>query len=164
MIKPVTRSSVVQIQELRQKLEEAESLVKSQSARLEDQEDLVRSLSTRLEEAIRHNDGQQRLIRSMEREAEANSEVLRLTRALSAAQAKAQAVGSLPLSDGDTIVMADGKKVSRKLVEEAAAYGRLNGLSTGSFIPAIKSVREQTGCGLREAKEFCDRYFSHLKM
>ena len=97
---------------------------------------------------------------AMRREASLNAEILRLTRELMAART---GVAVPPTADPSDVMMLDGKPVSRKAVEEAAVHGLTNGFSSGGFIPAIKNVREQTGCGLREAKDFCDRHFSHLK-
>ena len=91
------------------------------------------------------------VVRTMKREAELNKEILRLTQELNAS--RKQDTGP----SGDKIFMTNGTSVSRRVVADAI---RAPG---SSFILAIKSIREQTDCGLHEAKLFCEQHFPHLK-
>lgn len=117
----------------------------------------------RQDAAVRRAENEAELSR-LRHEAVLNAEILRLTRELMDVKMALHDEGVLfSKKPADAALMLNGKPVSRKAVEEAASYGIQNGFSSGGFIPAIKNVREQTGCGLKEAKDFCDLHFSHLK-
>ncbi len=102
-------------------------------------------------------------IARLHRDAAHNAEILQLTRELLGARTDHLAVVTgkapsvmPPVVDPD-VLMFGATQLSRRDVEE-------QGSKFGSpFIGTVKYVREQAGVGLKEAKDFCDVHFAHLK-
>lgn len=118
-------------------------------------------------ERIQH----QSIVNQLNRDAQYQAEILRLTRELLTIRTEqlAQVTGkpisvpaSIPVPSPDELTIMVGStphQLNRKDIDSAAVRNS----PTSPFIGAIKAIREKTGAGLKEAKDFCDIHFTHLR-
>lgn len=90
-------------------------------------------------------------VKLQDRVARLEVQVARLAAALNASSGGATAVGGVEMSETATSAEADGQLYSPWLFEARALVAQ------GKTIAAIKVVREGTGWGLKESKDFVER-------